>query len=131
MLVVAIIYIVYKMLAWGRVSVRQCSGGGCNWSRVSAGRPGRETTAASHGFLRRERERKKKNRVSGLLFRDMHSNFEGAFALPWKQGQHVHFCNRRRHAPSPCSHIVPISLKNVKLSGSITNRRVTPPSPRT
>ena len=33
----------------GRVSVRQCGGGGCNWARVSAGRPGGETTAAPHG----------------------------------------------------------------------------------
>ena len=48
--------------------------------------------------------------------RDVHRNFE-------KKGQHVHFCNRRRHAPSPWTHILPILLETVKLSGSITNRR--------
>src|SRR4029434_11031490 len=57
MSVVAIIYMAYKCLhrVWGRVSVRQCGGGGCNWSRVSAGRPGRETTAASHDHRYRTR----------------------------------------------------------------------------
>ena len=47
---VAIIYIVYKCWhrVWGRVSVRQCGGGGCNLLRVSTGGSGEETAAASH-----------------------------------------------------------------------------------
>ena len=65
-----------------------------------------------------------------LIDRDVHRNFEGPLLCPRKKGQHVHFCNRRRHAPSPCAHILPISLQNVKLSGSITNRRRHAPSPR-
>ena len=50
MSVVAIIFIVYKCKhrVWGRVSVRQSGGGGCNLHRVSTGGSGEETTAASH-----------------------------------------------------------------------------------
>src|SRR4029434_9317953 len=62
--------------------------------------------------------------------RDVHRNFEGPLLCPGKKGQHVHFCNRRRHAPSPWTHILPISLETVKLSGSITNRGRHAPSPR-
>src|SRR4029434_2042537 len=37
--------------------------------------------------------------------------------------------NRRRNAPSPCAHILPITLETVKLSGWITNRCRHTPSP--
>src|SRR4029434_7622280 len=43
---------------------------------------------------------------------------------PGKKGQHVHFCSR--HAPSPWTHILPLSLETLKLSGSITNRHHAP-----
>src|SRR4029434_8067213 len=36
-----------------------------------------------------------------------------------------------RHAPSPWTHILPISLETLKLSGSFTNRRCHAPSPCT
>src|SRR4029434_10935722 len=43
----------------------------------------------------------------------------------------VRVCNHRRcHAPSTCTDILPITLKYVKLSGWITNRRRHAPSPR-
>src|SRR4029434_8053070 len=62
--------------------------------------------------------------------RDVHRNFEGPLLCPGKKGQHVHFCNRHHHAPSPWTHILPISLKTLKWSGSITNRHRYAPSPR-
>src|SRR4029434_4053394 len=41
-----------------------------------------------------------------------------------------HVCSRRHHhAPSPRTHILPITLKTVKLSGYITNRRHHAPLP--
>src|SRR4029434_7216061 len=44
-------------------------------------------------------------------FRDVHRNFEGPLLCPGKKGQHVHFCNRHRHAP--WTHILPIILVSV------------------
>src|SRR4029434_5360505 len=44
------------------VSVRQYGGGGCNWQRVSTGRPGGETTAASHSEDSLDYEKKKKKK---------------------------------------------------------------------
>src|SRR4029434_10305083 len=47
------------------------------------------------------------------------------------RGKNTHFCQRHCHAPSPWTHILPISLETLKLSGSITNRRRHAPVPWT
>src|SRR4029434_2264457 len=70
MSLVAIIYIAYKCYyrVRGRVSVRHCGGGGGYWPRVSTGRPGGETTAASHSEDSLDYERKKRG-TSGSTHR--------------------------------------------------------------
>ena len=60
-----------------------------------------------------------------VISRDVHRNFEGQLLCPGKKGQHVHFCHRRRHAPVPWTHILPISLE------TLTNRRRHAPVPWT
>src|SRR4029434_7065568 len=57
------------------------------------------------------------------VIRDVHRNFEGQLLCPEKKGQHVNFCHRRRHAPVPWTHMLPISLE------TLTNRRRHAPVP--